>query len=209
MAAQLNASRLNGLLARAQDVNVSVRALTAVCVFAVAVSMASLIIGAWDARADRDAALQRYVDSQALLTLPPVDLEALTAERDAAAEALAAAQALLEAPSIDPASDAATAFLVRGAEQAGLKVTGINRAPAGELKDDILTYEVQGIRVNVEGRMNQIVNYLYDMQEADPGFVPSLESLAINDDGVANASIVFNVYTEVVPPTPVVPAEVP
>jgi hypothetical protein len=197
------------LLSRTQDFNVPVRVLTVVCVFAVAVSMASLLIGAWDARGERDAALQRYVDTQALLALPPVDLDALEAERDEAAATLSGAEASLEPPSIDPASDEATAFLVNGAAAAGLTVTGVNRAPAGELKDELLTYDVEGIRITVDGRMNQVVSFLYDMQEVEPGFIPALESLTINDDGVAHADIVFNTHTEVVVPTPVVPVEVP
>ena len=99
--------------------------LTAVCALAVLVAMASVIIGTWQARADENAALQRYADAEALLALPPIDLEALEAENAAAQAELAEAKAQLEPPSVDPSSDEATSLLVERATAAGLTVRGV------------------------------------------------------------------------------------
>lgn len=209
MAAQLNSAALNRIFSRAGTVNVPIRVLTAVCIGAVAVSMTALLLGVWDARRDRDAALQRYVDTQALLALPPVDIDGAVQERDSVAAALTDAEAALEPPAVDPASDTATALLVRSAEAAGLRVAGVNRVPSAQLKDDLTTYDVQGIRMTIDGTVNEVIGFLADMDRDEPGFISALNALTIDDGGVAHAEVVFSVYTEVPAPTPVAPLEAP
>lgn len=203
MAAQLNTSRLSSILSRTEDIKIPVRVLTAACAIAVVLSLASLLVGAWDARRDREDALRRHVDAQALLALPPVDLDALQAERDEAAAALADVEAALLPPSIDPASDAATALLVRSSEESDLRVTGVNRVPASQLKDGPLTYDVEGIRITVQGTPGQVSSFLSRMEREEPGFIPSLGGFTVDNKDLATAELVFNVYTEVVQPTPV------
>ena len=207
MATQLNSASLSSIFSRVETVNVPIRVLTAVCIAAVALSMAALVVGLWDARRDRDAALQRYVDTQALLALPPVDVDAATAERDRVATALTEAEGALEAPSVDPSSDAATALLVRSAEAAGLRVAGVNRVADAQLKDDLVTYDVRGIRMTVDGGVNEVIRFLSAMDREEPGFIPALTALTVDDGGVAHAELVFSVYTEVPVPTPVAPVE--
>lgn len=207
MATQLNSSSLSGIFSRVETVNVPIRVLTSVCIAAVALSMAALVVGLWDARRDRDAALQRYVDTQALLALPPVDIDAAKAERDTVATALREAQAALAPPSVDPSSDAATALLVRSAESAGLRVAGVNRVADSQLKDDLVTYDVRGIQMTVDGRVNDVNRFLSAMNRDEPGFIPALAALTVDDGGIAHAEIVFSVYTEAPVPTPAAPVE--
>jgi hypothetical protein len=205
----LNSAALNRIFSRAGTVNVPIRVFTAVCIGAVAVSMTALLLGVWDARRDRDAALQRYVDTQALLALPPVDIDGAVQERDSVAAALTDAEAALEPPAVDPESDTATALLVRSAEAAGLRVAGVNRVPSAQLKDDLTTYDVQGIRMTIDGTVNEVIGFLADMDRDEPGFISALNALTIDDGGVAHAEVVFSVYTEIPAPTPVAPLEAP
>jgi hypothetical protein len=191
------------------QVSVPIGVLTAVCVVAVLAGVASLLIGAWDARRDEEAALQRYTDAQALLALPPVDLIALQAERAEAVDARAALEARLEPPTVDPASDAATSLLVNRATEAGLTVRGVTSVPAGEVKHEMTAYLVSGTRMAVEGRVNQIVAFLRELSNGEPGLVPALGSLTMDERGVARADLTFSVFDPVPVPTAVPAAVAP
>lgn len=206
MAAQLSPKKLSGLLIRGDgEVSLPIGVLTAVCIAAVSLGVLSLIVGAWDARRDEERAAQRYTDAQAILALPPVDLSELEAQRDAAAAELNVAEAQLAAPSVDPASDAATTLLVTRATAAGLQVRGIASVPDGEIKNDMTTYDVAGIRMTIEGSANQITKFLADLGEDEPGLIPELSTLTTDDRGLSRAEVTFSVFSAVPTPTAVPP----
>jgi hypothetical protein len=205
VATQLSPKRLTDIFSSTEEFRVPVRVLTAVCILAVLFSLAAVLAGAWDAQLEEDAALQRNADIEALLALPPVDTAALETERDLAKADLADAQAQLEPPSVDPASDTATALLVERATTGGLAVRGVARVPAAEIKNEALTYDVEGIRMTVEGSVNQVLGFLTRLAADEPGLIPSLGSMTVDERNVARAEITFSVYTEVAPtpvPTP-------
>jgi hypothetical protein len=189
-----------------REMVIPARVLTAACVVAVLASIASLMVGAWDARRDKNEALQRYADTQALLALPPIDVEELRASRDAAVAARAGAEDLLAPPSVDPSSDDATTLLVQSAGAAGLVVRGIVSAPPAEVKRELVTYEASGLRMTVEGSPSQVIAFLTTLGEDEPGLIPTLTTMTTDDRNVSRAEITFNVYTKVVPPTPIAPA---
>jgi hypothetical protein len=105
----------------------------------------------------------------------------------------------MAAGSVDPASDEATELLVRRAEAAGLSVVGITRVAPAQTKTERATYDVQAIRVNVEGTTPDIGAYLYDLYASHPALVATLTGLTINETNVAQAEIVFSAYTAVDP----------
>ena len=202
MAAQLSPRKFSDIFVSGQRLHVPARVLTAVCVAAVVISLVSVIVGAWDARRDEDVALARYADAEALLALPPVDTTGLQQELDAANLALATAQALAQPPSVDPSSDAATSLLVRRASDAGLTVRGIASVPDSQVKNAEVVYDVSGLRMTVEGGVTQVIAFLEGLGKTEPGLIPSLTSMTVDDKSVAHAEIVFNVYTLNIPPTP-------
>src|SRR3990172_11448011 len=118
-----------------ERLHIPARVLTAACVVTVLVSLASVLLGTWDAKKDEGIALTRYADAEALLALPPVDTTGLETGLEVSRLALATAQALAQPPSVDPSSDAATSLLVRRASDAGLNVRGIDSAPASQTKN--------------------------------------------------------------------------
>jgi hypothetical protein len=206
VAAQLSTKRIVNLLSTGSaDMHLPARALTGACVVVVLLCIASLLVGAWTAQRDTDAALQRYTDTQALLALPQTDITVLETERDAAKAALAAAEAQLAPPSVDPSSDDATSLLVRRATEAGLAVKGIASAPMGEATNGPIKYDVVGIRVIVEGNVGRVLDLLIGLGKEEPGLIPALTSMTTSDTDVTRAEISFNVYTKQVEPTPVAP----
>lgn len=186
--------------------HLSARLLTAACVSVVLLCIASLLVGAWTANRDAETALQQYTDTEALLALPPVDVSALEAERDDVRASFSAVEALLKPPSVNPASDAATTLLVRRATDGGLAVKGIVSAPSSEAKNGLVTYDVEGLRMIVEGSAGKLLAFLTALGNDEPGFIPALTSMTVNDNDVARAEISFNVYVKIPEPTPVAPA---
>ncbi len=206
MAAQLTPKKLSGLLVQGDaEVSIPIGVLTLVCVVAVVLGVLSLIIGAWDAKRDEEAAAQRYTDAQALLALPPVDVTGLETSRDEANAALAEAAAQLAPPSVDPSSDAATTLLVTLATSAGLTVRGVASVPDGEVKSETTTYDVAGLRMTVEGNVGQINKFLADLGRDEPGLIPNLAAMTTDDRGLSRAEITFSVYSAVPTPTAVPP----
>lgn len=203
MATQLIPRKLSGMFVPGEQLHVPARVLTAACVVAVLVSLASILIGTWSAQHDEETALRRYEDAEALLALPPVDITSLQEEVTASKAALAAAQALAKPASVDPSSDAATSLLVRRASESGLSVRGIASAPASHAKNGEVTYDVSGIRMSVEGAVTQMVDLLYRLGEDEPGLIPSLSSMTVDEKNVARAEVIFSVYAPVPTPTPV------
>ena len=206
MAAELSMATLKRVLSGDAEVHLRGQILMALCGIAVLLAMGSVIVGTWQARADEQAALQRYADAEALLSLPPVDLELLEAERDSSQAALAEAKAQLEPPSVDPSADEATALLVERAAAAGLVVRGVTRVPATEATTAAMTYEVEGIRMTLEGEVARVLGFLAALNEEEPGVIPALTSLTTDEAARSVLDAAFNVYTEVPVATPVVPA---
>jgi hypothetical protein len=196
---------MRGLFASGERLHVPARVLTAVCAAAVLLSIASLLAGAWKAERDQETALRRYTDAQALLALPPVDTSALEQELAASKDALAVAQDLARPPSVDPSSDAATTLLVRRAAAAGLNVRGLASAPESQVKNGEVAYDVEAIRMTVEGGVSQLAGFLKQLGDSEPGLIPSLTAMTVDDGNVARAEIVFSVYAKVAEPTPVAP----
>jgi hypothetical protein len=186
-----------------EQLHVPARVLTGACVVAVLISLASILIGTWSAQQDEQTALRRYQDAEALLALPPVDTTALQEEVTASKDALATAQALAKPASVDPSSDAATSLLVRRAAESGLGVRGIASAPASQAKHGEVTYDVSGIRMSVEGAVTQLIDLLHRLGQDEPGLIPSLSSMTIDEKNVARAEVIFSVYAPVPTPTPV------
>ena len=210
MAAQLTPKKLSGLLVQGDaEVSIPIGALTLVCVVAVVLGVLSLLIGTWDAKRDEEAAAQRYTDAQALLALPPIDVTSLEADRDTANAALADAEAQLAPPSVDPSSDEATTLLVTRATSAGLTVRGVASVPDGEIKNDMTTYDVAGLRMTVEGNVSQINKFLADLGRDEPGLIPNLAAMTTDDRGLSRAEITFSVYSAVPTPTAVPPVVAP
>ncbi len=186
-----------------ERLHVPARVLTAVCVVAVLLSIGSLFAGTWKAHNDEETALRRYADAEALLALPPVDTTGLENELAGSKAALATAEALALPPSVDPSSDAATSLLIQRATASALNVRGLASAPSSQVKNAEATYDVEGIRMTVEGGVSQLVDFLTQLGEAEPGLIPTITSMSVNEANTAHAEIVFSVYTLVIPPTPV------
>jgi hypothetical protein len=206
MAAELSVSRVKHILSGDAEVHFRGQILMAVCGLAVLLALGSVIVGTWQARADEQAALQRYADAEALLALPPVDIDALQAERDAAVADLEAARAQLQPPSVDPSSDAATTLLVERATAGGLTVRGVSSVPPGEARVGDAAYDLAGVRMILEGNVGSLISFLAVLHEQEPGVMPALNSLTTDENGLSVMDVSFNVYTEVATATPVVPA---
>ena len=204
MATQLTRNGLKGLMAnRTATVIIPVRVLTAVCVFAVAATMVSLVVGIHNAQRDEAAARRNYADSQALLALPPLSTDSLKEDLTVAKASLATVQAGVAPSNISAASDDTTSLLVKRSQAGGLAVRGITRVIAAQAKLGDNTYDVQAVHVTVDGKPGQIVALLTDLGSTNPSLIPSLTSLTVNEAGLGHADISFSTYTKVVPPTPV------
>ena len=205
MAAQLSPKKLSGMFESGEKMHIPARVLTAACVAVTVAAVAAVVAGIWTAQRDEQAALRRFDDAQALLALPVVDTSALQAELAASKNAVATAQALAAPPSVDPSSDASTALLVRRATEAGLKVGGVASVAPGMSKNGEIAYDVEGVRMTVDGSVDQITRFLGALRLEEPGLVPALNTMTISDTNVARAEIIFNFYSVIVPPTPVAP----
>lgn len=204
MAIELTRKRLRTVLAgNTPPLHVPPHVLAGVAGAVVAICLASLIVGIRSAHRDESAARSRFADAQALLALPPIDTSALVAQLDQTNADLAAEQATAAAPSIDPSSDAAAALLVRHSEAVGLAVKGISRITPATAQFGEASYEVQGIRITVEGASWQVTALLADLRQSEPSLTPVLASMTINELGLARADIGFNVFTRILAPTPV------
>jgi len=202
VAAQLSPAKFKSMFVSGERLHIPTRVLTAACVVTVLVSLASVLLGTWDAKKDEEIALTRYADAEALLALPPVDTTGLETGLEVSRLALATAQALAQPPSVDPSSDAATSLLVRRASDAGLNVRGIASAPASQTKNAEVVYDVEGIRMAVEGSVSQVIEFLARLGDTEPGLIPSLTGMTVDEKNLAHAEITFSVYTLVPLPTP-------
>lgn len=206
MAIELTRKRLRMVLAgNTPPLHVPPHVLAGVAAAVIAMSMASLVLGIRSAHRDASTARVRFADAQALIALPPIDTSALTAQLDQAKADLAAEQTIAAGSSIDPSSDAAAALLVRHSEAMGLAVKGISRITPAAAKFVEASYDVQGIRITVEGTPLQVTALLADLEKSEPSLVPSLATMTINELGDAHADLGFSVYTKIVPPPTVVP----
>jgi hypothetical protein len=165
-----------------------------------------MLIGIRDARRDRDIAQQQFADAQALLQAPPIDTSVLQTKLDAASADLAMERALAAPPSVDPAADEAAALLVRRSEAAGLSVKGISRMAPTTAKLTNGSFNVQGIRLSIEGGVPQVLALLADLHNVEPSLIPVLAGMTISEAGVARADIGFDTYTPMATPTAVAPA---
>lgn len=202
MAAQLNPRKLSGLFESGEKMHLPARVLTTVCVIVTVAAVASVVAGIWTAQREEQSALRRFDDAQALLALPAVDTTALRAEVAASKNSVATAQALAAPPSVDPSSDASTALLVRRATDAGLVVAAIASVAPIESKNGLIEYDIEGLRVTLQGTVDQITSFLSNLRRDEPGLIASLNAMTIDEKALARAEITFKVYTEVVPPTP-------
>lgn len=188
------------LLARGKPVTLSPQVLVGLVAAALAIAFSSMLLASHNASRDEASARQRIADVQQLLALPPSTEGELTAQLDWAKAELAAWKAQPTSPDVDPASDAATALLVRHATAAGLQVRGVSRIDPATARLGELDYKVQALRLSLSGTPAQIAAYLSDMRDTEPAMFPSLVSLSIDKEGLAVAEVAFETYEAV--PTP-------
>jgi hypothetical protein len=163
---------------------------------------AAMIASIRTAASDRTAAETRYLDATQLLAVPPVPLATLEADLAAAQSALARVETSASASSIDPASDEATASLIRRAQDAGLTVVAVARLDHSQLQASGFTYEVDAVRMGLHGSSQEaVIALLRGLAASDPALTPVLTSLTVEEGGVS-AEIVFSVYSKI-EPTPV------
>jgi hypothetical protein len=206
VAAQLSKERFSSLFSGASEVRLPRHALPVACVVAVIASIASLLVGTWDAQRDEEAARRQYADVRMLLAQPPVVLSQLEEERDAALASRDAAQALLEPPSVDLSSDAGTVLLVERAGDAGLVVRAISRLPASQVKNGELAYDVQAVRITVEGSVSQLLAFLFALDDDEPGVLPTLETLTVSERNAVRAELTFSTFSAAATPAAAPPA---
>lgn len=190
------------LVPNGHSTRVPPRVLVGIAAAIVAIVYTSVFIGMRNAQRDEDAAQRRVADAQALLSLPPVSADDLQQQLASASAALAAARADTAGASVDLSSDSATQLLVLHAQGAGLSVQGIDRTNPSSAKTDQASYGLQGVHITVDGTPGEIVAFLADMRQALPGLIPVLGAMALSEDGVAHADIVFNTFTKDASPTP-------
>ncbi|MEX2226441.1 MAG: hypothetical protein WEB52_08330 [Dehalococcoidia bacterium] len=182
---------------------IPVHYMLAIAAASIAIVYTSLFAAIYNAGRDEAAAERLYADTLTLIEAPPSELEALKAELAAANASLKQAEALMEPSTIDAASDAATALLVRRAQASGVSVTGVARIDPSQMKSETATYDVQAIRITVDGSTGSIGDFLNQMHTADPAMIATLTSLEMHASGGAQADIVFSVYTAIDDATPV------
>jgi hypothetical protein len=175
-------------------------ALAAGCVVLV---YASMLTATYTSRQNEAADERLYADTLTLIEAPAPDLAKLNTDLDAAKARLVEAEARVAPPAIDPSSDQATALLIRSAGASGLAVTGVARVDPSQLKYGETVYDVQAVRLTVQGTTARIQEFLYGLYDSDPALIATLTSLQVSAAGVAQAEIVFSAYTAVVAPTPV------
>jgi hypothetical protein len=168
-----------------------------------AIAYTSTFLATYNARRDERDAQQRLADAQQLLALPPGSSDDLAAQLKWARAEYAAWQDQPLTPDVDPASDAATALLVRHADAAGLEVRGITRVAPGSTRLGSVAYDVQALTVSVSGSPVQVAAYLTDMRKVEPAMFPSLVSMHVTETGLAQAELSFRAYSEAATPTAV------
>lgn len=189
-----------------RSVRVPPHVLVGLAAAVLAVAYTSTFLATYNARRDERDAQQQLADAQQLLALPPGASDTLTAQLTWARAEYAAWQAEPLTPSVDPASDAATALLVRHADAAGLAVRGITRVPPASTRLGTVAYDVQALTVAVSGSPVQVAAYLADMRKVEPAMLPSLVSMSVNESGLAQAELSFRAYTVAATPTAVAAA---
>jgi hypothetical protein len=163
----------------------------------IVVVYASLVSAIYTSRRDERAADSRHADAAQLASVPPVPIATLTAELEAAKASLAWVQGAAALSSIDPASDEATALLVRRAQDARLTVTGIARLDTATTTVDGTAYSVDAVRMSIEAASpDAIVDFVRRLEASDPGLVPTLSALTAGEGAGASAEIVFSAYRE-------------
>ena len=60
--------------------------------------------------------------------------------------------------------------------------------------------------MTLEGSVQTLIAFLAALNELEPGVMPALASLTIDDEAKGLLDVTFNVYTKVPAPTPVAPA---
>ena len=170
--------------------------------FIVALGLASLFAGIHNAQRDEDAARARFADAQALVALPPASMDSIQEDLVAVRNSIATAEAAAAPAGIDPSVDATTTVLVRGAQASGLTVKAISRVAAAQTKVGDNAYDVEGIRMTVDGRIGQVTAFLDGLSTSQPSLIPSLATMTISDASLAHAEIVFSTYAKVASPTP-------
>lgn len=201
MAIELTRKRLTELARSGESLHVPPHILAGAAAAIVAICLTSVLIGIRDARRAETAAQARFADSQALLSLPPIDTSALQKQVEQAKVELASEQKIAGAAQLDPASDAAAALLVRHSESVGLMVKGISRNAPATTKLGPTMYSVQGIRVTVEGATWQVTALLDALHQDEPSLIPVLASMTIAVNGAVHADVGFSVYEPVATPT--------
>ncbi len=184
------------------SISIQPRYAVAGAVICIALVYAAMFASMRTGNSERASAETRYLDATQLLTVPPVPVATLEAELATAQSALASVQLAASGPSIDPASDEATALLVRRAQDAALSVASVARLNSTQTQLDAAKYNVDALRMTVRGgSQDAVIAFLRALQTTDPGLVPALTSLTVEDGGVS-AEILFSVYTKI-EPTPV------
>lgn len=201
MAIELTRKRLTELAKSGQSLTVPPHILAGAAAAIIAISLTSLVIGIRDAHRAETAAQTRFADAQALLALKPIDTTALQIQVDQAKQDLASEQKIAAASQIDPLSDTSATLLVRHSESVGLTVKGITRNTPAISKLGDVSYNVQGIRVTVEGATWQITALLDALHKEEPSLIPVLASMTIATNGTARADVGFNVYDPIATPT--------
>jgi hypothetical protein len=176
--------------------------------FVVALGLFGLAAGLYDARRAEDAAHRRFVDAEALASLPPASTGSIEEDLTVVNNQLATAQVESPPAATAASTDATATTLVRGAQAAGLSVKALASVAAGQLKLGENTYETRGTSMTVEGATGQITSFLGALGNADPSLIPSLTTMTISESGSAHAEIVFSTFTRVAVPTPI-PAATP
>ena len=195
MAVELTRQRLRAALAgNMQPVRIPPMVMLAGTAAIIAICVTSLVLGISHARRDADDSQRRFADAQALLAVPPVDTSVLEQKLNDAKSQLAAEQAFAADAQIDPASDAEITLLVQRSEQAGVQVQGISRIAPSTAKIAAITYDLQGIRMTVEGTPAQLIAFLDGLRAAQPGLIPTLAAMTVAPSGTVHADIGFNVY---------------
>jgi hypothetical protein len=202
VAVELTRARLRSMIGgNGRSFQLSKRVLVGLLAAALAVAFTSVLAATHNAQRDEAAAQRRQADTQALLALPPVSVDALRAQLDQVRSDLATAQAGTITSTIDPGSDAAATLLVLHSQAAGLSVRGISRPNPATAKFDSGTYDVQGLRITVEGTPAQVITFLADMKGTEPALYAVLGNVSIGTTGIAHAEVGFNAYTKQVVPT--------
>jgi len=174
----------------------------------VALGLAGLFAGIYNAHRAEDAAHSRFADAQALVALPPASTDSIQEDLTVVHNQLATAQAAASPAAIDASGDETTTVLVRAAQTSGLTVKAISGVPSGQTKVGDFMYDTKGVRMALDGSVGQITHFLETLGTSQPALVASLTTMTINDSGVAHAEIVFTSFKKAVVPTPV-PAATP